>query len=458
VQVSNAYKLPNKTNKFKILGKSSDGIILRLYGTEDVVDIFDESLRLTGTKTIDFKNQTGLSQYIMLNKTGAVIFYLSQDKKFSVLYAQPVNSKFIEIGKPLVIDTIYDKRDLVASNIRFKPSIDQSYLMIYYPYFSANKLESVKFICLDRGLQQLYNKTYPFNRDEKELEESKALIDNRGNSFLVLKPEAGSNGDNFNVYRVDSTGDFSFFSIATEKALFGEPAFDFDNKNGDLLMCGFYNDDRKAEEVAHGFLFARYDPIKGTAIKADYMPFNKAFITELTSRESNEKPRLYTFVIRKVILRNDGGVVINAESFIKDTRETPLAVGYQGSYSNYRTSSVFQFNDIISFSITPKGEVDWHSVLRKKQASEDDNGVYSSFLTMNEKESLRFLYLDDITSSASLNEYTLNSEGKSTRNLLLSQEDKDVMLLPKIGKQVSPNEVILPSYMNGMLKLVKITF
>ena len=72
----------------------------------------------------------------MLNKTGAVIFYLEQDKKRSLLYAQPVGAKFVEIGKPVLIDSIFDRKELVASNLRFKASIDQSHLMIYYPYFS----------------------------------------------------------------------------------------------------------------------------------------------------------------------------------------------------------------------------------------------------------------------------------------------------------------------------------
>jgi hypothetical protein len=32
------------------------------------------------------------------------------------------------------------------------------------------------------------------------------------------------------------------------------------------------------------------------------------------------------------------------------------------------------------------------------------------------------------------------------------------MLLPKSGRQVAPNEAIIPSYVNGQLRLVKITY
>lgn len=451
--------MPAKTNKFRIVGKNNDGLVVRLFGAEDVIDVFDENFRLAGTRTLDLKNESGLLQYVMLNKNGGVVFYLSQDKKYSVLLAQPVNSKFIETGKPIVIDTIYDKRDLVSSNLRFKSSVDQSYLMIYYPFFSGNTIQSVKFTCLDRSLHPLYNKTVPINRDEKEMEESRPFVDNNGNCFFILKPESKIEGSTYSVYRIGNTGEFSNYNIYLDKAFFGEASFDIDNKNGNLVLCALYNDNKRAEDVANGFLYASYNPIDGTPVKSSYTSFSKEFIAELTGRPGNsDKGKLYTFTIRKVILRNDGGAMIIAESFIKDTREVPIAMGFQQGLTNYQTSTVFQFNDIIAFSVNANAEMEWHSVMRKKQSSEDDNGAYSSFLIMNEKDKVRLFYLDDISASGLLNEYILSSDGKSERNVVLNQEEKEVMLLPKLGRQISPNQVVIPSYVNGNVRWVKITF
>lgn len=459
IEISNPGKLPSKSGKFKVLGKNSDGIIVRLYGLEDVINVYSSDMKLLTTKTISFKNQDGPLQYIMLNKTGAVIFYLEQDKKRSILYAQPVNSKFVEIGKPIVIDSILDRKDLVASNLRFKPSLDQSYLTIYYPVFTFNKIESIKFMCIDRGVKVIYNKTVPVNRDEKELEESKSLIDNAGNTFMILKPAVQSGQSQYDVLHFSSAGDFSAYSITTEKEIFGEPYFDIDNKNGNLVMTGFFDAKRNPDEpAANGFLYASFDPANGVPVKTNYTLFPREFIGDLTGRENVTNPSLYTFNIRKSVLRNDGGALIIAESFIKDTRDQTVPLGVQPSFNSYRTSEVFQFNDIIAFSINPAGTMEWSSIMRKKQASEDDNGTYSSFLIMNEKEKLRFIYLDDISSGATLNQYVLNSDGKYERKVLLNQEERDVMLLPKMGKQISPNEVVLPSYKGNELKLVKITF
>ncbi len=459
VEVSNEYKMPPKTTKFRIIGKNNDGIVMRLYGSQDVINVFDDNFRLSGSRILDFKNESGLLQYIMLNKNGAVIFYLSQDKKYSVLLAQPVSSKFIEMGKPVIIDTIFDRRDLISVNLRFKQSADQSYLMVYYPFFSGSTIRAVKFIGIDQSLHSLYNKTIPINRDEKELEESRSFVDNNGNSFLVLKPESKLDGAAYNIYRVSSSGDFSTYSIHSDKAFFGEASFDIDNKNGNLVLCALYNDNKRVEEVANGFIYASYNPVDGKLISASYTPFSKQFISELTGRaDNNDKGKLYTFVIRKVVLRNDGGAMVIAESYIRDTREVPIAMGFQQGLTNYQTSTIFQFNDIIAFSFNAKAEIDWHSVMRKKQSSEDDNGVYSSFLAMNEKDKMRLFYLDDISASGLLNEYVLTSDGKSDRNVVLNQEEKEVMLLPKLGKQISPNQVVIPSYINANLRLVKITF
>lgn len=459
VEISNPQRMPARSGKFKVIGKNNDGIIVRLFGAEDVINVYGDELKLLTTKTISFKNQDGPLQYIMLNKTGAVVFYLEQDKRRSVIYAQPVGAKFVEIGKPVVIDSIADRRDLVAQNLRFKASTDQSYLLVYYPVFSFNKIESIKFMCIDRGLNVVYNKTVPVNRDERELEESRALIDNNGNAFLILRPETNTGGAQYDVLHFGAGGDFSTYSLTTDRKIFSEAGFEIDNKNGNLVMTAFFDAQKsEAEAAANGFLYASYDPANGTPVKTNYTFFPREFIGELTGRENVTNPSLYTFTIRKTILRNDGGALIIAESFIKDTRDQIINVGVQPGYNNYRTSDIYQFNDIIAFSVSPNGNMDWNAIMRKKQASEDDNGTYSSFLIMNEKEKMRFLYLDDISNAATLNEYVLYSNGKTDRNLFFNQDDRDVMLLPKMGKQVSPNEVVLPSFKNNTLKLVKITF
>lgn len=459
VEVSAPSKLPPKTSKFKVIGKNNDGIIVRLYNPDDVINVYSEDLKLVATKTIQFKNQDGPLQHIMLNKTGAVIFYLSQGKQYSVLYAQPVNSKFIEIGTAKAIDTIYDRKDLVASNLRYKSSADQNYLFVYYPYFEGSNIQYIRFLCIDHSLNTLYNRNVPVNRSERELENSEALVDNKGNTAMVLRAESNGTSEELDVYRVGANGDLNVYSILTERKLFGTAEIELDNRNGHLVLCHFFDDGTNRQEPsAAGFYYGSYHPETGEKVSSVYLPFSSQFVNELTGREMNGKNRLYTFNIKKTILRNDGGALIIAESFIKEDREVAIPMGIQPGFNNYRSSSIYQFNDIIAFSFNAKAELEWYNIMRKKQVSEDDGGAFSSFLIVNQKEQLRFVYLDDISTSGAVTQYTLKSEGKSERASLFNQEDKDLLLLPKMGRQVSPAEAVIPSYKNGVLQLIKLTY
>jgi hypothetical protein len=52
----------------------------------------------------------------------------------------------------------------------------------------------------------------------------------------------------------------------------------------------------------------------------------------------------------------------------------------------------------------------------------------------------------------------LTSQGEYTKKTIASQENKDVFLLPKNGKQIAPDAVVIPSYKNGSMQLMKITY
>src|SRR5690606_25789325 len=168
-------------------------------------------------------------------------------------------------------------------------------------------------------------------------------------------------------------GDASSYTIVAEKKLFGEPMFEIDNRNGNLVMTAFYDDQmRSGESVANGFFYMSLDPANGTVLKSVSSPFSTDFIAELTGRATVTNKSLYTFKSRISVLRNDGGSLIIAESFIRDRREIPVALGIQPGYGSYRSSEIFQFNGISAFSFNATGELEWNAIMRKIQASDDD--------------------------------------------------------------------------------------
>jgi hypothetical protein len=456
-----------KLDKVRIVGKNQDGYVVRFSGNEELIHIYDNELKLASARTLDFKAGDGSLQHILLNKTGASLIYLHQEKKQTMLMMQPVNSKFLEISQPLTIDTFPDRRDLVDANLHFKISLDQNYILFYYPVFDDGKISSMQMTCIDRTATVVYKTFLPINRPERDMEYAKTLVDNNGNSYLIFTAEKDRKdnvyGDEYFVTRMDrNNGKQTSYTLKCEKEIFGEPQFDVDNINGDITFCGFYDEKGDpSDAAANGFFYLRYNAPDGTLIKSSYEPFPTAFMTSLTGRDSKGMSnRLFTFNIRKTLLRMDGGTLITAESVIKDKREvvTMSPSLMSTPYNTYRTVYTFAYNDIIAFSFKPDGTIDWQTILRKKQLTEDDNGYNSSFTFVNEKDKVHFLYLDEISSSGSLNEYKLNSTGTSERSVLFGQEDKDVSVIPRLGKQVAPNEVVMPSVKNGDFRLVRVQY
>jgi hypothetical protein len=263
----------------------------------------------------------------MLNKTGASLLYLHSEKKQTMLMMQPVNSKFLEMSQPIVIDTFADRYDLVDANLHFKISLDQNYTLFYYPVFGDGKIVSMQMTCMDRTGTVIYRAFPPINRPEKDMEYAKTLVDNTGNGYLIFTAEKDRNhnvyGGEYYVIRIDKNdGRQTFYTIKCERN-FGEPQFDIDNVNGNLIFCGFYDEKGDvADAAANGFFYLRYDAPNGVLRQSSYTPFPTAFMSALTGRDATGmNNRLFTFNIRKMLLRLDGGALNHGQSLSSRIKE-----------------------------------------------------------------------------------------------------------------------------------------
>jgi hypothetical protein len=108
--------------------------------------------------------------------------------------------------------------------------------------------------------------------------------------------------------------------------------------------------------------------------------------------------------------------------------------------------------------IAPEGTQDWAKVLRKKQVSEDDDGFFSSYALHIRGGELFIIYNEDIYQKANVATYRIDPKGETKRSVAFNSGDEDVLVVPRLGKQVSSNEIIMPSFRKNTLRLVKLTY
>ncbi|HXR79670.1 MAG TPA: hypothetical protein VN763_02080, partial [Saprospiraceae bacterium] len=129
----------------------------------------------------------------------------------------------------------------------------------------------------------------------------------------------------------------------------------------------------------------------------------------------------------------------------------------QGSYAHGGWVDYY-YEDMILFAVHPDGTEHWKEVLRKRQYSQDDDAIYSSFFLFKTPGELKFLFNDEIKQENTVGGYVVTGDGHVERRTVFNTDYQRLKLRFKDGMQLAYNECIVPSERNGRLSLVRIIF
>lgn len=206
-----------------------------------------------------------------------------------------------------------------------------------------------------------------------------------------------------------------------------------------------------------GFYYLRYQ--KGVRQQLNFLAFDENILSEVNGREVPVSRGLSDFTVQKIALRQDGGAIIIAELIKEFSRRSslPMQRDIGGGYA--RDGWVdYYFEDLILFAVNPDGTPHWKKVLRKRQYSQDDGAMYSSFLLFKTPERLKFLFNDEIKQENTVGGYEVTGTGYVERKTVFNTDYQKLKLRFRDGVQVSNNECIIPSERSNKLSLVRIVF
>ena len=118
----------------------------------------------------------------------------------------------------------------------------------------------------------------------------------------------------------------------------------------------------------------------------------------------------------------------------------------------------YYYNDIIVFSIHPSGEIYWSDILRKRQYSQDDDAMFSSYFLLKTPEVLRFIYNDEVRQNGLISEYILEANGESRRRALPSINQQNVLIRLTTGIQTDINEFVAISEFRNHMRLMRFEY
>jgi hypothetical protein len=284
-------------------------------------------------------------------------------------------------------------------------------------------------------------------------------------SFLFITKNKNATDDNEIYYLsyVKSDGSISNSSYIPIMEIFKKLAFEIDNVNQQLIITGFFKEpslSKNQKSGASSFFVSKFSLPNFENIFTEIVPITNDFYLNLTGKTSDLiTPQVYTFYVNSVLPRIDGGMIVLTESYFKTEDVSVNPSFFPGSsMSNMNYTTLYNFNDIVAYHIDSTGRCTTQEIIRKKQVSSDDAGSYSSFTVANLQDDIRLLFLDEIDVNAHLSQASLKEESLTKSKTVFNLGSKNVFPVVKMSKQVSPTEILLPSFFRNKLQLVKIRF
>jgi hypothetical protein len=203
---------------------------------------------------------------------------------------------------------------------------------------------------------------------------------------------------------------------------------------------------------------------------------------EARGNNSSIKAAFNDYFIRNIIVKRDGGFVINTESFYTTSRGSQFnrfnyLYGYPLSpfdyysinspynswnwrrdpFFNSRNNMRYNADNITVLSFDKNGKLEWSNVIHKEQF-DDESDDRISYQTVNTGGQIHFVFNMDEKRVLLLNDFTLSPDGQITRNPTLKNLDRGYEFMPKYGKQVSSTQLIVPCYYKNSIVFAKVEF
>lgn len=451
-QIMVSDELPLRSDiSYEIIGEFNNQVLLfRDKSVSFEVQAFDENMRSSWTKEIELMKRNPEVIGINNNHENFTIFYRHREQGEYVIRAQRYTSK-ANLKDSVVIsrlDGIFQQPD-----VEILRSEDRSKILLYF----IDRQKEIYTVLFDNvKMEKVWE--YRFEPEDFRYAEDALhlVISNDGEMYTIIEKanyRVRRKDHNYEIFKYspDATG-LLRHAVALGEYFTFDLAFNYDNINHHLVAGGFYYE--KNPLRADGFFAFMVDNnLKNGNLT--FHPFKDNIIESLIGKEIRKNRGLEEIIIQDVVARRDGGIVIIGEENKNYYRRmADSGRGYYGGFT--RNVTDFYFNDIFALSVNPDGTVQWQTIMHKKQFSQDDAGVYSSYFLFKNPRNLRLIFNDEIKLENTVSEYVLAGTGAFNRNSILSTDNQNLRLRFRDAIQISATKMLVPSEHRGKLRIARL--
>ena len=445
---------------YYLVGQVDESILLfRDQGNKKILDIFEENLVLSSERNVDLLSDRALVYDVINADTAFSVFYGYRDEDEIVVQMDLFNATANRIDS---VEVFREERALGA--LQYEPIISENQNIIaLYNITDKDQMTLVVFdIKRKKTLLSSKYKLVDLNLFEDVLQME---VSNQGDVVILYERNnnKGSKGSHFArfIRFLPNGTETEEINLPLKDVITSDLFFTIDNRNRRLAVTGLY--DEKSRDQSSGYVWINGSIDHWQDEQVFLIPFEEVVFFEVYG--NNKTKKLRNFEVSSLLLKADGSPILVFEHSRNVTRQS-------GGVSSFNNSNSFRgqrgFNssgwsdhyreDLVVISLDQNLEQDWYHVFYKKQFSQNDNALFSSYFTFMTPSRVRLIYNDEIKSNSTVSEYIFDGAGNYKRNSLLSTEYQNLRLIFQYAVQISNSSMIVPSQRNSALSLVKVDY
>ena len=365
-----------------------------------------------------------------------------------------------EIMADQEILSVYPNQKEQKVDLQYVLSPNKRTLLCYKNLQNRKESEQILYYLFDEEGDYVQNGEINIKYPDNRFRVRTVRVSNQGNVFLLGKfyiRTRVNDSDDFKylMYRYDTQAQQGFeFPIELGDKFISDLAFRLDREEN-IYAAGFFSN-RSTYRIA-GTLLQQIDR-NGQLIRNTSKEFSENFLSNyLTSGQIDRGRELQNFYLDSedgIILRSDGGVLLIAEKYYVTYQR------FRDVYGYITDREIFHYDDVILTSISGDGNIEWHAIIEKEQASESPatlsyfnavggGGAYIFYEYKPRRRDFNVYY----------NQVAMNGD-VSQAAPLFDRYRFGYQFYPRFCEQINNNEAIMVYFQNrnNMLSVIKVKF
>ena len=443
----------------RVIGENPGGLYMLRYRDAEVrnrftLERYTHGLDFIQEQPMDLGKKGRLVK-VFTRDSGMVFVLLERNRQEALLNARWLGHDLQTAMGQLRLGSIQNLESSEALAAEFSP--DRNWCSIWVEEVTPDGRQRIRNIMLHTGRRSVFENTFVLQFPWKSVRIDEGSVSNSGAAAcaLVFEDDSRRNADPASrqvlVCHNDTTGFSEAIPINAGKFFVSGLDMVSDEFSGHFLVSGFY--DYKNPGGAHGLFSLSIGP-GGHTYGLRFLPFDRAFVAGLIgAREEEKGEEASEFYIRKIVPRDDGGMLVIAEHFhITQQLETFYLNGVPQTSSR----NVFNYDDVMFVAMDSTGSREWTYTLRKRQSSFAAGAYFNSIGIYVCDSSVNLLYNDHASQNNRVMHVSLDRSGNLEQKVLFSSENTHTAIVPFEGKQTGYNRYVVPLVKDKQTTLVKL--